>query len=143
MPPAASRPSGARSAVSGSGRLSGGASRSIQAIFTLVRASRPGTPEAPDFVNKWVNWGAGPRGVLTLVMAAKARAILYGRYHATAGDVQAVLAGDKVLFQGQEVAFVIAEDRYTAADAIELIEVEYEVHEKHSGPAHPLACHFL
>jgi MoxR-like ATPase len=57
----------------------------------LVRASRPGTQEAPDFVNKWVSWGAGPRGVLTLVNAAKARAILYGRYHATVGDVQAIL----------------------------------------------------
>src|SRR5260370_11078999 len=57
----------------------------------LVRASRPGSKEAPDFVNKWVSWGAGPRGVLTLVTAAKARAILYGRYHATVGDVQAVL----------------------------------------------------
>ena len=56
----------------------------------LVRASRPGAAEAPDFVNKWVNWGAGPRGVLTLVSAAKARALLYGRYHATVGDVQAV-----------------------------------------------------
>jgi len=55
-----------------------------------VRSSRPGTPEAPDFVNRWVNWGAGPRGVLTLVTAAKARAILYGRYHATVGDVQSV-----------------------------------------------------
>src|SRR6185503_8434675 len=58
--------------------------------WALVRASRPGMPEAPDFVNRWVNWGAGPRGVLTLVTCAKARAILYGRYHATAGDVQAV-----------------------------------------------------
>jgi MoxR-like ATPase len=58
--------------------------------WALVRASRPGTPEATDFVNKWVNWGAGPRGVLTLVSCAKARAILYGRYHATVGDVQAV-----------------------------------------------------
>ncbi len=58
--------------------------------WSLVRASRPRTPEAPDFVNKWVSWGAGPRGVLTLVTAAKARAILYGRYHATTGDVQAV-----------------------------------------------------
>ena len=58
--------------------------------WALVRASRPGMPEAPEFVNKWVNWGAGPRGVLTLVMAAKARAILYGRYHATVADVQAI-----------------------------------------------------
>ena len=43
-----------------------------------------------------------------------------------AGDVQAVLADEKVLFQGQEVAFVVAEDRYVAADAVDLVEVEYE-----------------
>ena len=43
-----------------------------------------------------------------------------------AGDVQMVLADGKVLFQNQEVAFVIAEDRYVAADAAELVEVEYE-----------------
>ncbi len=42
------------------------------------------------------------------------------------GDVQAVLATDKVRFQGQEVAFVVAEDRYAARDALSLIEVEYE-----------------
>jgi carbon-monoxide dehydrogenase large subunit len=41
-------------------------------------------------------------------------------------DVQSVLATDKVRFQGQEVAFVVAEDRYAARDALELIEVEYE-----------------
>jgi MoxR-like ATPase len=58
--------------------------------WALVRASRPGTDEAPDFVNKWISWGAGPRGVLALITAAKARAILYGRYHATAEDIQAV-----------------------------------------------------
>lgn len=43
-----------------------------------------------------------------------------------AGDKQMVLADGKVLFQGQEVAFVVAKDRYTAADAVELVEVEYE-----------------
>ncbi len=59
--------------------------------WALVRASRPGTPEAPDFVNRWINWGAGPRGVLTLVTCAKARAMLHGRYHATIGDVQALV----------------------------------------------------
>jgi MoxR-like ATPase len=59
--------------------------------WALVRASRPSSAEAPDFVNRWVAWGAGPRGVLTLVTAAKARAIMYGRYHATVGDVQAIV----------------------------------------------------
>ena len=42
------------------------------------------------------------------------------------GDRQAVLATDKVRFQGQEVAFVVADDRYAARDALELIDVEYE-----------------
>ncbi|MGW0505008.1 aerobic carbon-monoxide dehydrogenase large subunit [Micromonospora sp. NPDC003241] len=42
-------------------------------------------------------------------------------------DVQAVLATDKVRFQGQEVAFVVAEDRYAARDALELIDVEYDI----------------
>ena len=41
-------------------------------------------------------------------------------------DTQAVLATDKVRFQGQEVAFVVADDRYSARDALELIEVDYE-----------------
>ena len=43
-----------------------------------------------------------------------------------AGDKQMVLADGKVLFQGQEVAFVVAEDRYIAADAVDLVKVEYE-----------------
>ena len=42
-------------------------------------------------------------------------------------DVQSVLVTDKVRFQGQEVAFVIAEDAYSARDALELIDVEYDV----------------
>jgi len=42
------------------------------------------------------------------------------------GDTQAVLATDKVRFQGQEVACVVAEDRYVAHDALELIDVDYE-----------------
>jgi carbon-monoxide dehydrogenase large subunit len=41
-------------------------------------------------------------------------------------DVQAVLATDKVRYQGQEVAFVIAENHYAARDALELIDVDYE-----------------
>lgn len=58
--------------------------------WALVRASRPGTTEAAEFVDRWVAWGAGPRGMLTLISCAKARAMLHGRHHATIGDVQAV-----------------------------------------------------
>ena len=42
------------------------------------------------------------------------------------GDTQAVLALDKVVFQGQEVAAVVAEDPYVAIDALELIDVDYD-----------------
>jgi MoxR-like ATPase len=60
--------------------------------WRLVRATRPATADAADVVNQWVTWGAGPRGLLALLACAKARAVLYGRYHATAEDIQA-LAG--------------------------------------------------
>jgi MoxR-like ATPase len=56
----------------------------------LVRASRPRTKEAPEFVNELVSWGAGPRASIYLILAAKARAILHGRYHATTEDVRAI-----------------------------------------------------
>ncbi len=56
----------------------------------LARASRPGTPDAPDFVTELVSWGAGPRASIYMILAAKARAILRGRYHATTEDVRAV-----------------------------------------------------
>jgi MoxR-like ATPase len=56
----------------------------------LVRVTRPKTPEALDFCKKWLNWGAGPRASLNLIMAAKARAILNGRYHVNCEDVAAV-----------------------------------------------------
>ena len=57
---------------------------------TLARASRPNQKEAPDFVTEMVSWGAGPRAGINLITAAKARAILHGRHHATTADVKAV-----------------------------------------------------
>jgi MoxR-like ATPase len=59
--------------------------------WTLVRASRPGTADSLDFVDRWVASGAGPRGALAVVTCAKARAILHGRHLANVGDVQAVV----------------------------------------------------
>ena len=65
-------------------------------------------------------------GVKAVITAADLKPLKLDYMPTLAGDVQAVLAGDKVLFQGQEIAFVVAEDRYIAADAVELVEVEYE-----------------
>ena len=56
----------------------------------LVRATRPNCEETPEFIQQWSSWGAGPRGVIALMGCAKARALLDGRLHATAEDVQAV-----------------------------------------------------
>jgi len=62
----------------------------VEYAATLARASRPKQPDAPDFVKEMVAWGAGPRAGINLVTAAKARAILNGRYHATTEDVKNV-----------------------------------------------------
>jgi len=56
----------------------------------LVSASRPGIAGAPDFVDKWVKWGSGLRGSQALVLGAKARALMHGRYHVSIKDVQAL-----------------------------------------------------
>src|SRR5256885_9778055 len=56
----------------------------------ITRMSRPGTPAATEFVNKWLTWGAGPRASMNLILAAKAHAVLRGRHHVSADDVAAV-----------------------------------------------------
>src|SRR4051812_14372869 len=54
----------------------------------LVDASRPGRSRTPDFVEKWVKWGAGLRGSQALVRGGKARALIHGRYHVSIKDIQ-------------------------------------------------------
>jgi len=56
----------------------------------IARATRPNSGEAPEFVKDMVGWGAGPRAGIALISAAKAHAVLRGRFHATTGDVAAV-----------------------------------------------------
>jgi len=56
----------------------------------LARATRPNEPESPDFVKDWLAWGAGPRAVQYLLLGAKARAILNGRYAVQADDIRAL-----------------------------------------------------
>jgi carbon-monoxide dehydrogenase large subunit len=65
-------------------------------------------------------------GVVAVLTAADLAPLSLHWMPTLAGDKQMVLADGKVLFQGQEVAYVVAENRYIAADAVELVEVEYE-----------------
>jgi MoxR-like ATPase len=62
----------------------------IKYATKLVRKTRTGTPDAPDFVNEWVSWGAGPRATKYLIIGGKARAMLHGRPYVASEDIQAV-----------------------------------------------------
>jgi MoxR-like ATPase len=63
----------------------------LEWITRLVRATRPG-PDALPEIRQWVRWGAGPRAGQALVLGAKARALLHGRFAATREDVHALAA---------------------------------------------------
>jgi MoxR-like ATPase len=62
----------------------------VQHAVALCRASRPADASAPELVKRYVAWGAGPRASQYLVLAAKARAILAGRFAASIEDVRAL-----------------------------------------------------
>jgi len=56
-------------------------------VADLVRSTRPRDETALPWIKEWVQWGAGPRACQYLILGAKARAILHGRYHVTTEDV--------------------------------------------------------
>ena len=62
----------------------------VRYAVRLAVASRPGQKGAPDFINEWVNWGAGTRAGQFLVLGAKTRALLEGRTHVTFDDIRAL-----------------------------------------------------
>lgn len=62
----------------------------LEYAIRLVRASRPSDSSAPDFIKKWISWGAGPRASQYLILGGKARALLDGRYAVTCNDVRAI-----------------------------------------------------
>lgn len=62
----------------------------IHYALRLVRGTRVYEGESHDFVLEWVSWGAGPRGAQYLLLGAKARAAMAGRFHVTIDDIRAV-----------------------------------------------------
>ncbi len=66
-------------------------SRSIASYAVkLVRGTRPDTDDSPDFVKKYLTWGAGPRACQALLLGAKANALLEGRFNASIEDIKYV-----------------------------------------------------
>jgi len=59
-------------------------------VVDMVRLTRPKSEDAPEWIQKWVTWGSGPRAVQYLVRGAKAHAVLHGRYVVGWEDVEAV-----------------------------------------------------
>jgi MoxR-like ATPase len=62
----------------------------VRFAVELARSTRPGDPKAPEFVNRWLAWGAGPRASQYMILGAKTRAVLHGRYAPGVEDVRAV-----------------------------------------------------
>lgn len=64
----------------------------INYALALVRQTRVGEPGAPDWINEWLGWGAGPRAMQNLLLGGKARALLNGRTHVSTSDIKALAA---------------------------------------------------
>lgn len=62
----------------------------VEFAVDLVSRTRPNTPKAPKFINDWISWGAGPRASQYLILGAKAKAILEGRFTPDKDDIIAV-----------------------------------------------------
>ena len=88
----------------------------------LARATRPGSAEAPDFVKKYLTWGAGPRACQAMLLGAKAHALLEGRINASTEDVRYVAR--PVLRHRLATSFRAESDGLTADKIVEkLFEV--------------------
>jgi MoxR-like ATPase len=64
----------------------------VRYAMKFTRLTRNEQPDVPDFVRRYVTWGAGPRATQYLVLGAKARALLHGRFHVSCQDIREVAA---------------------------------------------------
>ncbi len=88
----------------------------------IVRGTRPTDPSAPDFVKKYVNFGASVRAAQFLVLAAKARALMHGRYHVSFEDIRSLAA--PILRHRVLLNFHAESERMTTDDILKkLLEV--------------------
>ncbi len=96
----------------------------------LVRATRPEEPEAPPFVKHYVSWGAGPRAGQYLIVGAKARAILHGRFFVKVEDVRGV--AHPVLRHRLVTTFRADSENVSPDDLIDMLlkHVPVELHER-------------
>jgi len=96
----------------------------------IVRATRPNEPEAPNFIKEYISWGAGPRAGQNLIVGAKARAILEGRFHVSTEDIKAV--AHPVLRHRIVTTFHADSERITTDDVVDMLlkKIPVELEEK-------------
>jgi MoxR-like ATPase len=88
----------------------------IKYVSALIRATRPDTTDV-DYIKEWVRWGAGPRAGQALILTAKARALLKGRYSVIMEDLEAMAAPvlrHRILLNFKAEAENISSDMVTA-----------------------------
>ena len=88
----------------------------------LVRRTRPNSDESPAWINKWVQWGAGPRAVQYLIRGAKARAVLTGNYMASLDDIEKV--AEPVLFHRILTNFHARSEGVTSSEVVSRLVTE-------------------
>lgn len=88
----------------------------------LVRRTRPNSDESPAWINKWVQWGAGPRAVQYLIRGAKARAVLTGNYMASIDDIEKV--AEPVLFHRILTNFHARSEGVTSSEVVSRLITE-------------------
>ena len=103
----------------------------VEYATRLARATRPNDADAPDFVKQWLAWGAGPRASLNMVIAAKARAALRGRFHVAIEDIQAVAR--PVLRHRIIPNFAAQSEGMTPDDIVEKLMATIPADERHNA----------
>ena len=99
----------------------------------LVRATRPADDSAPDYIKDWISWGSGPRACLNLMDAAKARAVLDGRFNVAIDDIKALAL--PVLRHRIGLNFAAMSDGVTTDDVIKklLADIPADAESQNSG----------
>ena len=98
----------------------------VRHALDLVRKTRPGEANVPDFVAKNVTWGAGPRAVQFLILGAKARAALRGNFYVSTEDIRAV--APPVLRHRIVTNFAAQAEGYTTDRLVEDLLADTEPH---------------
>jgi MoxR-like ATPase len=99
----------------------------IRYTLAIVRQTRVKEPGAPEFIREQLAWGAGPRAVQFLILGAKARALVQGRSHVTAEDIQAL--AKPVLRHRLVVNFAAESEGVTTDDLIDQLLSTTPAHE--------------